>query len=216
MTRHLGVSVRRRAATTESRSTGCPVEQQCTPVTRRPANPHRGGSRPPLDSWSTTLSGRFHDRLRRPQGRLRPSRPPEERPTSRLCSTDESVTFPNHCRPDNALSFHGLLFPSKVLRGPPPRRPGRLIRSRGSRTRFGDTNVPAPHARPLGLPYEPSLLRFTDATSYTTIGIEQVSQESVRTRSRETCWVPPPEAPDRSRARQLDSPPAPHRPSWGL
>lgn len=113
MTRHLGVSVRRRAATTKSRSTGCPVEQQCTPVTRRPATPHRGGRRPPLDSWSTTLAGRFHDRLRRPRGRLRPYGSPEERPTSRLCSTDESVTFSNHCRSGNVLSFHGLCSPPR-------------------------------------------------------------------------------------------------------
>jgi hypothetical protein len=141
---------------------------------------------------------------------------PEECPTSRLCSTDESVTFPDPCRSDNALSFHGLLFPSKVLRGPQPRRRGRLLRPRGSETRHGDTNVTAPRDRPLGLPYEPSLPRFTDATSCTSTEIEQVSRESVRTRSRETCVDPPPGSPDRSRARPLDSPPAPHRPSWGL
>lgn len=123
MTRHLGVSVRRRAATTESRSTGCPVEQQCTPVTRRPANPHRGGSRPPLDSWSTTLSGRFHDRLRRPQGRLRPSRPPEERPTSRLCSTDESVVSHPPLPAEQHSFLPWALFPFKAPSHSAPIRP---------------------------------------------------------------------------------------------
>jgi hypothetical protein len=36
-----------------------------------------------------------------------------ECPTSGPCSADESVTFPGHFRPDNALSFHGLCSPPR-------------------------------------------------------------------------------------------------------
>jgi hypothetical protein len=107
-----------------------------------------------------------------PTGRLRPHESPEERPASGLCSADESVTFSNRCRPENALSFHGLCSPP---RSSAARRLNDLDACSApmrSDARFGDTNVPVPHARPVGLPYESSLPRFTDASSCTSIEIE--------------------------------------------
>jgi hypothetical protein len=83
----------------------------CTPVTRCPPPPSRVAPAGPVTldprgSRATNGSGERRDRFRF-------RRCPEERPTSRPCSADESVAFRSRFRPPNALSFHGLWPPSR-------------------------------------------------------------------------------------------------------